>query len=55
MNRLEADIEANASDYEKVSELMQRQEQTRHELDEAEERWMYLQEKLEYVEAANKP
>lgn len=31
---------------------MQQQEETQHKLDEAMERWMYLQEKYEQIQAA---
>ena len=51
---LEQEIEAHAAEYTRVTELMQQQEQTQQELDEAMERWMYLQEKKERIEAAGK-
>ncbi|MDO4484626.1 MAG: ABC-F family ATP-binding cassette domain-containing protein [Clostridia bacterium] len=47
--QLEKDIEANASSYTKVAELMEEQTKTAAQLDEAMERWMYLQEKAEEI------
>ena len=49
---LAAEIEANAADYVKVAALMAEQEDTQHKLDEATERWLYLQEKWEQIQAA---
>lgn len=54
LSHLEQEIEAHAAEYTRVTELMQQQEQTQQELDEAMERWMYLQEKKERIEAAGK-
>ncbi len=48
---LEAEIAANAADYVKVSELMAQQEDTQRRLDEATERWLFLQEKWEQIQA----
>ena len=45
-------IEANSADYEKVMALMAEQEQTQSALDTAMERWMYLQERYEEIQAA---
>ena len=50
--QLEQEIAANASDYTKVTELMAAQEKTQGELDAAMERWMYLQERYEQIQAA---
>lgn len=47
---LTAEIEANAADYVKVSQLMAEQEETQRKLDEATERWLYLQEKWEQIQ-----
>ena len=41
--QLEQEIAANASDYTKVTELMDTQAKTQQELDEATERWLFLQ------------
>lgn len=49
---LAASLEENASDYTKVSELMQTQEETQQQLDEAMDRWLYLQDKYEQIQAA---
>lgn len=49
---LASELEANASNYAKVSEIMQAQEQTQQQLDEAMERWMFLQDKFEQIQAA---
>ena len=49
---LAAEIEANAADYVKVAALMAEQEDTQRKLDEATERWLYLQEKWEQIQAA---
>jgi len=48
---LAAEIEANAADYVKVAVLMAEQEETQHKLDEATERWLFLQEKWEQIQA----
>ena len=49
--QLEQKIAANASDYTKVTELMDTQAKTQQELDEATERWLFLQEKWEQIQA----
>ena len=48
---LAAEIEVNAADYVKVAALMAEQEETQHKLDEATERWLFLQEKWEQIQA----
>ena len=48
---LSAEIEANAADYVKVAALMAEQEETQRKLDEATERWLFLQEKWEQIQA----
>ncbi len=50
LETLQSEIDKHASDYAKVSELMARQEQTQQKLDEAMERWMFLQEKWEQIQ-----
>lgn len=52
LTELAASLEENASDYTKVSELMQTREETQQKLDEAMDRWLYLQEKYEQIQAA---
>ncbi|MDD6051513.1 MAG: ABC-F family ATP-binding cassette domain-containing protein [Clostridiales bacterium] len=47
---LSAQIEANAADYVRVAALMAEQEETQRHLDEATERWLYLQEKWEQIQ-----
>ena len=47
--RLETELEANSSDYAKVTALMQAQQETQQKLEEAMDRWMYLQEKWERI------
>ncbi len=47
---LSAQIDASASDYVKVSALMAEQEETQRQLDEATERWLFLQEKWEQIQ-----
>ena len=49
---LAEELERCASDYARVTELMAEQEKTAAELEEAMERWMYLQEKVERIEQA---
>lgn len=51
LEALEGEISANAADYVRVSALMAEQEDTQHKLDEATERWLYLQEKWEQIQA----
>ena len=53
MEQLEAltgDLERYAADYARVTELMAKQEQVQQQLDEAMERWMYLQDKWEKIQ-----
>lgn len=52
---LAAEIDANAADYVKVSALMAEQEETQRKLDEATERWLFLQEKWEQIQAQKNP
>ncbi|MGN1369848.1 MAG: ABC-F family ATP-binding cassette domain-containing protein [Aristaeellaceae bacterium] len=52
---LASDIEANAADYVKVAALMAEQEETQRRLDEATERWLFLQEKWEQIQAQKTP
>ena len=49
---LAAEIESNAADYVKVAALMAEQEETQRKLDEATERWLFLQEKWEQIQAS---
>ena len=51
LERLDGEIEKNASDFVKLTELTQKREQTQKELDEAEERWLYLTDLAERIEA----
>ncbi|MGN0779837.1 MAG: ABC-F family ATP-binding cassette domain-containing protein [Aristaeellaceae bacterium] len=48
--RLEQELEANSSDYTKVTALMQAQQEAQQKLEEAMDRWMYLQEKWERIQ-----
>lgn len=50
LESLAGEIEANAADYVKVAQLMAEQEETQQKLDEATERWLYLQEKWEQIQ-----
>ena len=52
LSDLAKQIESNSADYEKVMALMAEQEQTQSALDTAMERWMYLQERYEEIQAA---
>lgn len=52
LDSLAKELEANASNYTMAGEIMQEQEQTQQQLDEAMERWMFLQEKFEQIQAA---
>ena len=54
LEQLGKDLEKNSADYTKVTELMALQEETQKKLDEAMERWMFLQEKYEAIQAAQK-
>ena len=49
---LEKEIQAHSSEYAKVTELMQQQEQTQQKLEDAMERWMFLQDKFEQIQQA---
>ena len=49
--RLDAEIEANASDFVKLTELSAKKEETQQALDAAEERWLYLTDLHERIEA----
>lgn len=51
LETLAAEIDKNAADYTKVMSLMEEQKQTQQQLDEAMERWMYLQDKWEQIQA----
>lgn len=52
LENLAKELDSNSSNYAKVTELMQRQEETQQKLDEAMERWMFLQEKYEQIQSA---
>lgn len=54
LERLDGEIEKNASDFVRLTELTQKREQTQKELDEAEERWLYLTDLAERIEAQKK-
>lgn len=54
LERLDGEIEKNASDFVKLTELTQKREQTQKELDETEERWLYLTDLAERIEAQKK-
>lgn len=54
LERLDGEIEKNASDFVKLTELTQKREQTQKALDEAEERWLYLTDLAERIEAQKK-
>ena len=54
LERLDSEIEKNASDFVKLTELTQKREQTQKALDEAEERWLYLTDLAERIEAQKK-
>ena len=51
LENLAAEIDTNAADYIKVAALMAEQEETQRKLDEATERWLFLQEKWEQIQA----
>ncbi len=51
LEELAAQIESSAADYVKVTALMAEQADTQLKLDEATERWLYLQEKWEQIQA----
>ena len=48
--RLDKELEVNSSDYAKVTALMQAQQETQQKLEEAMDRWMFLQEKWERIQ-----
>lgn len=52
LNQLDGELAANSSDYARVTTIMQEQQETQQKLDEAMERWMYLQEKWEQIQQA---
>ena len=54
LEALDRQIEQNASDFVKLTELTQKREATRQALDEAEERWLYLTDLAERIEAQKK-
>ena len=54
LERLDGEIEKNASAFVKLTELTQKREQTQKELDQAEERWLYLTDLAERIEAQKK-
>ncbi len=54
LTNLAAELEANASDYSKVTALMAQQEEAQQKLDTLMERWMYLQDKWERIQQAKK-
>lgn len=52
LTQLDGELSANSSDYARVTAIMQEQQETQQKLDEAMERWMYLQEKWEQIQQA---
>ena len=50
--RLGKELEENSADYARVTEIMAGQEETQAALDAAMERWMYLQERYEEIQAS---
>lgn len=52
--RIAKDLETYAADYTRVTELMTQQEEKQQELDAAMERWVYLQDKWEQIQAWKK-
>ncbi len=52
LEQLGRELDANSADYTKVTELMAQQEETQAKLDAAMERWVYLQDKYETMQAA---
>ena len=50
LTQLGRELDENAANYTRVTELMARQEETQKALDEAMERWMYLQDKWEQIQ-----
>ena len=54
LEEIDALIERNASDFVKLTELNDRREKTQQALDETEERWLYLTDLAERIEAQKK-
>lgn len=54
LEELDRQIEQNASDFVKLTELTQKREAAQQALDEAEERWLYLTDLAERIEAQKK-
>ena len=54
LEELDRQIERNASDFVKLTELTQKREAAQQALDEAEERWLYLTDLAERIEAQKK-
>ena len=54
LEALDRQIERNASDFVKLTELTQKREAAQQALDEAEERWLYLTDLAERIEAQKK-
>ena len=54
LDEIDALIEKNASDFVKLTELNERREKTQQALEEAEERWLYLADLAERIEAQKK-
>lgn len=54
LEELDRQIEQNASDFVKLTELTQKREAAQQALDEAEERWLYLTDFAERIEAQKK-
>lgn len=54
LKRLEEEIDRSAADYSKLNELMQRKEATEKRLEEKMERWVYLNDLAEQIEAAKR-
>ena len=51
LEQIDAQIEANASDFMKLTELSAKKEETQQALEAAEERWLYLTDLHERIEA----
>lgn len=54
LEKLEQDLIANARDFVKLNEITKQKEETEAALEEKMERWMYLQDLAERIEAQNK-
>lgn len=52
LTALAHELEKCSSDYTRVTTIMQEQEETQTQLDEAMERWIFLQDKFEQIQAA---